>query len=82
MKKRNFIQLLLASPLLAWFKAEKHTISEWAEKDPNVITVEKVQEIARWMEKKRIKPLKLPDGKEYYVWCVEPNRYHRYFINS
>lgn len=80
MKKRNFISLLLSAPLLAWFKPEKHTISEWMERDPNVLTVEKLEEISRWMQKKRIKPIKLPDGKEYYLWCVEPNRWNKYFI--
>jgi len=89
MKKRNFLSLLASAPLLGLFKekAVPYTLTAGYIKPcgkpipyDNVMTVEKLEEMSRWALKHRIKPLKLPNGKEYYIWCVEPNRWNKYFI--
>ena len=89
MKKRNFLSLLASAPLLGLFKEKPHTLTAEYLKPgygdrslDNVMTAEKLEEISRWMQKKGIKPIKLPDRKEYYLWSVEPNRYHRHFVES
>jgi len=85
MKKRHFLGLALSSPLLTVFKEKPYTLTAgymWPCGKPrdNMMTLEKLEELSRLMENKRIKPFKLPDGKEYYVWSTHPQKYHRYFI--
>ena len=84
MKKRNFMSLLASAPLLGLFKEKAVPCTLTAGYIPydNVMTVEKLEEMSRWALKHRIKPLKLPNGKEYYIWCVEPKRYHPRFIKT
>ena len=82
MKKRNFLSLLASAPLLGLFKekAVPYTLTAGYIPDDNVMTVEKLEEMSRWALKHRIKPFKLPNGKEYYIWYVKPNRLNKYFI--
>ncbi len=85
MKKRSFLTLLLSSPLLTVFKGKKKTDellrdqAKLGDIYDNVMTVEKLEELSRWAMKRRIAPIRLPDGRQCYAIGYK-NSWHKHYV--